>query len=509
MAARALWAAMLLVAILGCAGPGAAVAQSEGASLQPDRRQAIVISDLHFGLGRTAPDKWDPREDFRWTKALAAFLDSIGKSGGDKVDLVIAGDFLELWQPPDNLRCNGGDDATCSVDQMLQVVRHVVAQHSADLKLLGDFAKRGDNRLIVIPGNHDAALLVPELWSEVAKALGASAGRVILVTTGVWSSVDGQLVIEHGHQIGADVNAFAEWPAVVKSTNGTSYLQSPWGERFVQKLFNQEEKRYPIIDNLSPESYGARLRLADRGLWGSIADVARFIAFNLFEASLAQKGQSLGTEATEGKPCTRPEAEALGYRLFASALPPGDPFKAQLEGNSEQALALQKQLTDLTKTLSDEELAQICRQRTSTGTLGGLLESTFVPRQDVLRTHLQMRLTTFPKMKVFVYAHTHQLEPPWNLRLGLGSSVSVLNTGAFQRLVDERGFRRRLEQFKLTNPADGLSQLALESLAPCYSFVEVPRGIGSTRSMAATKLWKMSETDSRGTVLDPGDDLCR
>lgn len=58
-------------------------------------------------------------------------------------------------------------------------------------------------------------------------------------------SLDGQVVIEHGHQIGADVNSFSGWPRVTKEKGGTQFLQSPWGERFVQELFNAEEKKYP------------------------------------------------------------------------------------------------------------------------------------------------------------------------------------------------------------------------------------------------------------------------
>lgn len=512
MASRRLLASLALTALIGCAAaPGETAAQDVAAGTATPRRQIVAISDLHFGLGHVAKDKWDPREDFRWTNALREFLEATRKSGADKVDLVIAGDFLELWQPPDDVRCDGDADAACSVAEMRAVVRHVVGQHATDLKLLGDFAKQGDNRLIVIPGNHDAALLVPEIWAEVSTALGAESGRVAFISDGVWASIDGQVVIEHGHQIGADVNSFAKWPTVTRQREGDAvvFLHSPWGERFVQKLFNAEERTYPIIDNLSPESYGARLRLADRGLWRSAADVARFLAFNLFETTVTQKAQSLGTEGKAGEPCTRREAEALGYRMFASALPADDPFRGELEGTSEEAKALQTQLNELAKTLSLEELAQICRQRNSTQDLGGLIESTFVARQDVLRKHADARLAKFPNMKLFVYAHTHQLERPWNLRLGLGSSVTVLNTGAFQRLVDEAGFKQRLKDRKIKKPSDGLSKIALEALAPCYSFVEIQAGSSIALPVAATKMWKMDEGESSGDVKAAGTKECQ
>lgn len=504
---RALVALMGLLAMGGAGAP--ILADANEATKSTERRQIVVISDLHFGLGKKSGGAWDRREDFRWTRALAGFLDAIGKAGGDKVDLVIAGDFLELWQPPDDVKCDGADDAVCNVSQMRRVVRHIIGQHGADLKLLADFAKRGSNQLIVVPGNHDAALLIPDVWAEISKALNSSSGRVVLIKAGVWASQDGQIVVEHGHQIGADVNAFQKWPQVTKKKGSTTFVESPWGERFVQKLFNAEEVAYPIIDNLSPESYGARLRLADRGLWRSTADVARFVAFNLFETTIAQKLQSLGEEGKAGEPCTQQQAQALGYRLFASALPDGDPFKEQLQGDSEEAAALRRELDELTKQLSADEAAQICRQRKGPQELGALLEGTFIPRREVMGSHARLRLKTYPSMKVFVYAHTHQLESAWSLPLGLGSGVTVANTGAFQRLLSEDGYKKRLTDMKIDKPSDGLSKIPLELLAPCYSFVEVPAGVGTERPVATTRLWRMSESDAAGSIVAPGDAGCR
>jgi hypothetical protein len=62
----------------------------------------------------------------------------------------------------------------------------------------------------------------------------------------------------------------------------------------VQKLFNKEEPEYEIIDNLSPETVGVKYRVADRGAWTTVGDVAQFIAFNLFETSWKQLGQIAG-----------------------------------------------------------------------------------------------------------------------------------------------------------------------------------------------------------------------
>lgn len=65
-------------------------------------RLVVFASDLHFGVGQDASGKFDPTEDFRWPQALAGFLNYLSERGQQKVDLVILGDMLELWQPPRN-----------------------------------------------------------------------------------------------------------------------------------------------------------------------------------------------------------------------------------------------------------------------------------------------------------------------------------------------------------------------------------------------------------------------
>src|SRR5262249_9270305 len=136
-------------------------------------RPIVVISDLHFGVGKIPrTDRWDPSEDFRWSHALATFLRHRSDWGQDRVDLVIAGDRLELWQPRRSELCASvGAALGCTPTQMERLTRVVVDAHRADLAALGTFARQGSNRLRVIPGNHDAALMVPGVWRIVADAL--------------------------------------------------------------------------------------------------------------------------------------------------------------------------------------------------------------------------------------------------------------------------------------------------------------------------------------------------
>ncbi len=486
-------------------------------------RLLVFISDVHLGLGRQEDGAWSPTEDFRWDNALQGFLDSVSASGNDKVDLVVLGDFLELWQPPAKVKCNGaGADLGCTVAEMQEIATTVVRAHPSALDAFRNFSRRGENRLHIVPGNHDSALLLEPVWRPLGAALQADSGRVNLVASGVWASNDGRLLAEHGHQIGSDVNRYDAWPNILSVHQGKDYVIRPWGERFVQKLFNREEKEYPIIDNLSPESAGARYRLADRGLWASVADVGRFILFNLFETSASQKAYFLGPEPeSKDRPVWNVGmGRKMGHRLFANALDPNDPFRKALLEDTGQGRALRKELDALaqdSKSLSDDGVRLLCDQvairagkdgpKCEQPHLGYMAESNLIPREWVLRGHVSRRLDEYPRMRVFIYAHTHQLEEKWDLRTAGGPvsiRITILNTGAFQRVIDEKGYLRRVREKGIT-PAEGLRKLPLDALPPCYTAVIVRYENGVPNP--ATKRWHMEENGT-GALVDPSDSSC-
>ena len=328
-------------------------------------RAIALISDLHFGVGKQADKTWDPTEDFRWSNALQGFLDALSTCGNNQVDLVIAGDLLELWQPPDWVTCKQSQDSDygCTPDEMKQIAQVVVTAHEMDLATLGAFAMKGANRLIIIPGNHDAALLLDDIWALVRSKLNVhDATKLIRVEKGVWVSDDRTVVAEHGHQIGTEVNSYGDWPTITAVKDNTNHIIRPWGERFVQKLYNETERNFPIIDNLVPESAGARYYRENRGYVGSAKDFARFLKFNLLETSFSQKIKFLGgSETATDKPqWDLLTARARGYRLFVDSLPLNDPTRNSLLADKQQKWEdLREQLTALAKDakeLPDDEV---------------------------------------------------------------------------------------------------------------------------------------------------------
>lgn len=480
------------------------------------KRAISVISDLHFGVGKSPNGTWNPTEDFRWTTALSGFLRSLAKCGGNNVDLVIAGDLLELWQPTDELVCKKHDrkDLGCDTDEIYKIAKLVIAAHTEDFQEIRSFLEKGTNRLIVIPGNHDAALLLDDVWKHLSDKINPSdPAKLLRVQDGRWISDDGKVIAEHGHQIGTEVNSFDKWPSITERSNGKNYLVRPWGEKFVQDLYNEKEKIFPIIDNLIPESAGVRYYRDHRGFWGTAADFAQFLKFNIIETSLSQKVKFLGGSPTENQ---KPEwdlekARSRGHRLFLDSLPATDPIREDIvSGIGNKWDELRKFLDALAsdaKQFPDHEVLAICEQiavRKAEGVpnvllcekrdLGYVLESLLVPRDWIIQSHLNELWDEekfgerFHRMEVFVYGHTHVPEFDWRMKVKGVRIVDILNTGAFQRLIDEADFVKRTKD---KEASVALSSLQLEDLPACYASVLISyEGI---RPKAELHYWRQPE----------------
>ena len=516
----------LLVAFSACASPPTPTPTASVPAATPaaaaDNRLYVFISDLHFGLGKLPAGGWNPVEDFRWSVALKGFLKEISRRSNGRTTLVVAGDLLEMWQHPD-LPCSQGDaNRGCTTDEMGALADVIVKAHAADLEALGSFASEADNRLVIIPGNHDASLLVPSVRTRVAAALKAKAGRVDIPVAGVWASPDGLIVSEHGHQMPLEnINNWPRWPAVTEILNGKEFLRRPWGELFVHNLYDKVEGQNEIIDNLIPQSNGVKHLLKKEGFFGTAADVAKLLAFNIGQTSLAQKG-ALGQPPGGKVEWNVAGARQKGWELFAAANP--DDFTRDRVRNppDESWTAVRTQLEALaldTEAIPDDEVRNLCDKSKRLSPAG----ESVCPRKDPellidvvggaipgaayrsMSAHLKKRHETFPTMEIFVYGHTHVLQCTTTVKPEGDTAVQVANTGAFQRLIDDERFVAEAARRGWT-PQDALGKLKLSDLPPCYTAVLVTYTNG--RPAAKVQNWFQAETDAAGSFVEVSDCRC-
>jgi UDP-2,3-diacylglucosamine pyrophosphatase LpxH len=489
--------------------------------LESKGRYLAFISDLHVGLG-DIDGKWHPYEDFRWPDALKGLLNEIQLRGRGRVDLVIVGDFLELWQLPDHISCKGnGSDLGCTVEEMVEVAQLVIDGHKEIFTALRSFSQRDDNRIHILPGNHDAAMLLPDVWKLVGDELGAESGRIRLESDGFFVSGDGFIVAEHGNQILGDANRYPSWPEVLDAP--TQLVRRPVGEILVQQLFNDIERDYPIIDNLSPEWAGAWYRARDRGFWRSAGDFAHFLILASFEISNSHRINLLGKN--EGAPSgdwNIKYARRLGYKLFAYSLPKGDTLRKSLLGTTPES-GIEELRKNLTKLIRDENVvpdAQVMDfcdliavnsddHRCRDPKLGQPLKMIPGARAWLMREHLINRREKFPQMTFFVYGHTHGCEVGHAVALKGSDRATVHNTGAFQRLIDRAEYLKKLHQeHPGVSPSEGLSKLTLEDdFEPSYTVVLAP-WTSNAYNKPKTWRWLMPE-GKKGKLVEPTSAHCR
>jgi len=451
-------------------------------------RLTVLISDTHFGVGRDAAGKWDPMEDARWAPEFAAFLQEVNRQGKGSTNLVLNGDTFELWQSvtmdciyPD--ASNQDENLGCTEEDAIRRLKIVLAGHAPELKALGDFASSGDNRVVLVPGNHDVALLFPAVARAVLAAIPAPSNRVQVLDQGYWLSPDKMIYADHGHQIGQELNRFNGWPKPFLTRSGRVHLQRPWGEQMVQRFYNEYEKKFPVIDNFTEDSAGLGYAFAAEGRTASFKGGSRFFRFALFQTSMTQFARSLGG-SRNGRHWDVEAARKKGGRFLIESIPEGDPERAAAEQTPADA-----DLGDMT----DEEIGDICDRRAQmaadgkkvtaceAATAGAAAQNLFLAPKAVMKSYLD---ETYKKLRdagaasrpfeVYIYSHTHFANAGFQPLDGTGTwNPWVVNTGAWQRIASKEQFDKILAE-KNVSLQDALKKVQLEDLPACYDALFIP-----------------------------------
>ena len=454
-------------------------------------RPIVVIGDLHMGPGRDANGNWHAVEDFRWHDEFLRFLDAINTQGGGNTDLVVNGDLFELLQSP-AIPCRHAEAGLgCTAEEALQRLDAVIKAHAEELASIGRFAAAGSNRVHVVPGDHDAALLMSEVWQRAVRAFAAPAGRVALALSGSWTSPDGRVHVEHGHQLPLSADRFSNWPKPLLTAAGRSHIERPWGEQAVVPFYDRTEARYPIVDNIAEEGVGAKFVAAAIG--GDLPDAAPLLRLLLTKTTWQQFRMDLDDGEVQAPAWDLARIRGDLAAFVAGSLPADDPMAPLVKQMTPAVTAA------VGATLSDSQIVATCDYRAAIrrarrrmervltqlagvgppmaecprlpDTVGPAFEYYWRSRDQQVAQHLTRR----NGLEVIVFGHTHLLDRPFR-PFGEDGPV-VVTSGAWQRTV---------------HPND-LEQLdaPLESLAPCYSFVRIPAGTGPRTT--EPRSWRLNE----------------
>ncbi|PYR35889.1 MAG: hypothetical protein DMF89_20195 [Acidobacteria bacterium] len=508
----------------------------------PPARSVVVVSDLHMGEGREPSGEWNAYEDFRWADEFAAFLNASDREGQSAVDLILNGDTFELLQSTHG-DCTGPTDSVgCSEAEASQRLERVLAAHATELKALAQFARQGANRVVFVAGDHDAALLFARLGRRVVSALAVPGNRVEVAQKGYWLSPDGLVYAEHGHQIGNDAHRFEGWPAPFVAAAGGQRLQRPWGEAVAQRIHNQYEPRFPIIDSMAVLGTGIKYALSEAG--AELKAIPSLVRYLLFASSWQQFRMELDDGDVRAPTWDIAQVRAQGASFLISSIPDDDPFKPTVA----QAAAATG-LASVLERLTDSEVVALCDYRAAVRrarrrfeplvtqfaprgpavsecprtpeSRGALFDYFWRSRDERFLGHLDKIAAGLPGQKrpaVFVYGHTHLpdrsqstanmisgglLKIPMEGFSPVRGALTpvVINDGAWQRTLTPVQLARMASERGVSDQ-QAFATLRHEDLPPCYSFVTV--GIVNGEAMPAVRYWRRSPQGEWGAAAGCG-----
>ncbi len=306
---------------------------------QQPPRILLIVSDLHLSSG------WDENskrlslnEDFFFDQSFQRFLDFyIGEGTRKKcrIDLIIAGDFVDLLQITDTKDERGnplkkleGEDVTqseleyglgTSPKKSCWKLKKLMKGHTIFFQELAKFLL-ADHRVIIVPGNHDIEFALPEVqaclreellgflpeeeatgpaWeAEPERRLDKEEAQILIsrnLSFRPWFYYKPDLLfVEHGHQYDS-LNSFDYFLSPLTPADATEkFIYLPVGSFFVRYLFNKLENVFPFADNIKPMTDFVKYTLFRWNylrMWGQIGKYVKFFYKTLCEKTEPIKPQ--------------------------------------------------------------------------------------------------------------------------------------------------------------------------------------------------------------------------
>lgn len=186
----------------------------------------VAISDLHLGVGERRSLN-DPPEGFLHDAQLAGLIAHLSQDWPEPTALLLLGDIFELPGGFIHSRRRPGF-LIVELADLLERVERIAAAHPEVFASLAGFMATGGT-IHLVPGNHDPALLIPEVGEGLVKNIAAAGCAVqavrdrLTIHPGAFH-LPGELHAQHGNQL-HDMNAFASPAQPYRRTERSSLFQ--------------------------------------------------------------------------------------------------------------------------------------------------------------------------------------------------------------------------------------------------------------------------------------------
>jgi len=203
---------------------------------------ALFISDLHLGRGDELDDFPSENEN-----ALAEFLEYHSQQyRGHDLDMVVLGDFLDIWQVADEAEKRASQCSDISLDliedDQIRRANDAVGAHPLAFERLGAFLRSEPQRrrAVFVMGNHDHSLVSDKVQRVINKAISGGDARI---ESGIsfrhfYDEPGLRTYAEHGNQYDAN-NKYKKF---------TEFGNECPGHYFVRLFWNRFERLEPNLE---------------------------------------------------------------------------------------------------------------------------------------------------------------------------------------------------------------------------------------------------------------------
>ncbi|GEM_PF-2572590 len=219
----------------------------------------IIVSDLHLSTE-------DLLDDFYSDEEFSQMLNLIAQ---DKpTTLIFNGDTIDFLQSnPEDISSfnNISRSLYCDSESATKILERVFKKHRVLFNALSDFLAKGNNRIVILKGNHDAEFAFESVQEKFREILGnAYKDRIIFPIYGYYIEESG-VYIEHGNQYDK-LNSFSNFESPFRDRK-KRYIELPFGSILVKVLWNRLERSFPFIDKIRPMTTSISLAIAQRPLF--------------------------------------------------------------------------------------------------------------------------------------------------------------------------------------------------------------------------------------------------